>query len=123
MTDDGFFNPLYTVTPTNVYGGSECHPIVGKFDGDLLDDRVVMCPDEWRIAYSSDEYDSLLGTDGARHVSLGYDPCEFPLPGRSYSGGISYAYATQLMDLYQTMHPGDPVPILVDMVTPASCGD
>ncbi|MFA4973430.1 MAG: S8 family serine peptidase [bacterium] len=123
VTDDGYYNSLFTLAPTNIYGGPECHPVVGRFDGDNKDDRAVMCPDQWKIAYSSDEYDSLLDTDGARHVSLGYDPCEHSLPGRSYSGGISYAYAQQLMNFYQAQHPGDPVPILVDMVTIVSCED
>lgn len=120
ITDHVNFNSLYSLAPVDIYGDNDCHPVTGRFDGDLADDRVVMCPDEWRIAYTSDEYDSLVSSDGARHVPLTYEPSLRELPGRSYSGGISYQYARELMEQYAAMHPGDPVPILVDMVTIAT---
>jgi len=120
MTDSLYYDSLFSLAPTDIYGGADCHPVTGKFDGDLWDDRVVMCPDEWRIAYSSDEFASLESTDGARHVPLGYEPSDYELPGRSYAGGISYSYARQLMEQYEAMHPGEPVPIMVDMVTVAT---
>jgi hypothetical protein len=117
ITDDVNFNSLYTLSPTDIYGSNECHPVYGRFDGDFRDDRAVMCPDEWRIAYTSDEYDALVSSDGARHIPLTYEPEDFELPGRSYVGGISYTYSRQLMEQYQAMYPGDPVPIMVDMMT------
>ena len=117
ILDDFTYDSLYSLSPTDIYGESDCHPVAGRFDSDGLDDRVVMCPDEWRIAYTTDDYDSILETDGARHIPLSYDKSEGELPGRSYAGGITYEYARQLMEQYAAMHPGDPVPILVDMVT------
>jgi hypothetical protein len=120
MTDYADYSTLYTLPPSGIYGGPECHPVFGKFDSDEVEDRVVMCPDGWRIAYSSDEYASLLESDGSRHVPLTYTPGLMELPGRSYAGGITYAYARELMEQYAAMHPGQPVPILVDMVTIAT---
>ncbi|MFA5186483.1 MAG: S8 family serine peptidase [Patescibacteria group bacterium] len=121
VSDNWYYDSLHTLAPVNIYGGQECHPVVGKFDNDSYDDRAVMCPNEWRIAYSSDEYASLKSGDGARHIALGYDPCDFSLPGHSYAGGISYTNSRQLMDLYHAQHPADPTPISVDMVTIVSC--
>jgi hypothetical protein len=117
IADDLTYDSLYTLSPTNIYGSNECHPVRGRFDSDTLDDRAVMCPDEWRIAYTSDEYDALVSSDGARHIPLTYEPNDFDLPGRSYVGGITYTYASQLMEQYQAMYPGDPVPIMIDMMT------
>jgi hypothetical protein len=116
------YNALIVLPPSNVYGGNECHPITADFDGDFLMDRAVMCPEEWRIAYSSsDTFKALRDLQGVRHVPLLYDPASFALPGRTYSGGVSYKYTRQLIELFKQLHPGVPPPIPVDMVTTASC--
>jgi hypothetical protein len=100
------------------FGGPECHPIVADFDGDGFSDQTVMCPDEWRIMYSDDDYAAKLrDVNGFREIPLGYDESEFSLPGRSYAGGISYSYARQLMKMHKVLYPTKPVPIMVDMVT------
>jgi hypothetical protein len=95
---------------------------VGNFDGDGYDDRAVMCPDEWRIAYSSNTFAAQMDGNGTRHIALGYEPSTFALPGRSYAGGISYAYARQLIDEFEKQNPGVPPPIQMDMITVVSCG-
>ncbi len=115
ITTDDYLSVLEELEPAQVYGDNRCHPVEADYDGDEKLDRVVMCPDEWRIAYSGDEYTTLKLGDGARHVLLGY--AAHALPGRTYSGGISYSYAQILMSFYQTQHPGEPVPIMVDMVS------
>ncbi len=109
---------LVDLPPSSIYGGMECHPVTADFDGDNLLDRAVMCPDEWRIAYSSsDQFLNLRDAQGVRHIALTYDKNNYSLPGRTYSGGISYALTKQLIQKYQQMYPGIPPPILVDMVT------
>jgi hypothetical protein len=120
ITDKIDYGDLYTLSPTDIYGGPDCHPVVGNFDGDDLEDRAVMCPNEWRIAYSSNDYSSLRSANGARYVPLSYDTAKFDLPGRTYSGGITYSYAQELMNEYKAQHPGQPVPIMVDMITMSS---
>ena len=112
----GTYVDFEIVPPDGIYGGPECHPIVADFDGDDHSDRAVMCPDEWRMAYSSpDLFVEERGGDGARRVPLGYDITEFSLPGRSYAGGISYTYVRQLIQFFQELNPGVPPPIPVDM--------
>ncbi|HPQ80701.1 MAG TPA: FG-GAP-like repeat-containing protein, partial [bacterium] len=103
------------VYPAAGWGGTECIPAVADYNGDGLDDRAVMCPNEWRISYSQ-------GTDGCDtpdadivSIPLGYDAKSFTLPGRSYSGGVSYAWVKQFIEDYQDLHPGTPPPIPVDM--------
>ena len=118
ITTDDYLSVLEELAPAGVYGDYSCHPAVADYDGDGRLDRAVMCPNEWRIAYSSTDFDSLKGGDETRHVSLGYPA--HGLPGRSYAGGISYSYAQQLMNLYHTQHPGQPVPIMVDMIAISS---
>lgn len=112
------FDPIY-LPPENIYGNSDCHPVIGDFDGDKTLDRAVMCPDEWKIAYSDSKFFEDNPT-GVRHIPLTYDKDLYELPGRTYSGGISYEHTKQLIELYQSMHPGVPPPILVDMVTVTS---
>ncbi len=114
-TDSSLYDVLYEFSPVDVYGNEKCHPVNGDYDGDGKDDRIVMCPDEWRIAYSGTDYASLKSGDGTRHVLLGYAGHE--LPGRTYSGGISYSYAQILMNNFHDKYPTQPVPIMVDMVT------
>jgi hypothetical protein len=114
--------PSYSISdlpPVAIYGGLDCKPITADFDGDNLDDRAVMCPDEWRIAYSSDTY--AKSGDGARHVALGYNPAKFTLPGRSYSGGISYSFVQRLISYFKQAYPGEPPVIPVDMASFAMC--
>ncbi|MBN1283206.1 MAG: S8 family serine peptidase [Proteobacteria bacterium] len=115
ITNDNYWSNLALIAPANIYGNAFCHPVTTDFDGDGILDRAVMCPNEWRIAYSGTEFSSLMSSDSARHITLNSLP--HSLPGRSYAGGISYTYAQQLMNLYQAQHPGDPVPIMVDMVS------
>jgi len=117
ITNNTSYSELGDVAPTYIYDVN-CHPLNGDFDGDGAVDRAVMCKDEWRIAYSGSDYDSMKDSDGARHVPLTYSGHK--LPGRSYAGGISYSYAQQLMNLYQAQHPGEPVPIMVDMISISS---
>ena len=75
-----------------------------------------MCPNEWRIAYSSaDLFLDQRVADTSRRVPLGYDGSLFSLPGRSYSGGISYASVKQAIEEFALRHPGVPPPIMVDM--------
>jgi hypothetical protein len=114
------YDSLLSISPTDIYGGSECHPVTGRFDGDDLDDRAVMCPNEWRIAYSSNAYSSLRSANGARYISLEYDATKNDMPGRTYSGGITYSYAKDLMNEYKAQQLGQPVPIMVDMITMSS---
>ncbi len=121
VTDDWYYDTLVDVPPAHIYGGPECHPVVGKFDNDGYDDRAVMCPTEWRIAYTSTEFSSQMDGQGVRHISLSYEPQDFALPGRSYAGGISYEYALQIIAEFQLQHPGVPPPIPIDMVTVISC--
>lgn len=111
ISSDGL--TLDPVPPQGMWGKMDCRPIVADFDGDLLDDRAVMCPDEWRIGYSS--------TGTLRTISLGYDIGEWTLPGRSYSGGVNYSFAQQLIAYAQETNPNEPAPIPVDMVSVGVC--
>ncbi len=120
IADPDFWTPLTNIYPSDIFGGLSCHPIVADFDGDNLDDRVVMCPTEWKIAYSSDTF-SQLKSSGVRHVTLNYDMKSFSLPGRSYSGNVPYAMARELIQLFKDMNPTQPPPIPVDMVTISIC--
>lgn len=75
--------------PNGIFGGNDCRPFVADLDGDGLDDRAVMCPDEWRIVYSASTFASQNDEEGVRHVELGYaDPAA--LPGCPVFGGLSY---------------------------------
>jgi hypothetical protein len=114
------YSQLNSPYPSSVYGGLDCHPIAADFDGDGLDDRAVMCPGSWKIAYSSNVYSALM-IGGMREVGLGYDSTEFTLPGRSYAGGISYEKALELLDFLQGLNPNQPPPIPVDMVSLGTC--
>ncbi len=110
-----YFASFTFLPPDNVYGGGKCHPMAADFDGDGKDDRAVMCPDEWRIAYSGDTFSFLRDGRSLRTIDLEYDADVFTLPGRSYPGGLSYAYVKQVIDFSQQMSPGIPPPIPVDM--------
>ncbi|MFH1875018.1 MAG: S8 family serine peptidase [Pseudomonadota bacterium] len=101
--------------PQNIWGGLSCRPIVADFDGNDIDERAVMCPNEWRIAYQEDY--SSKSIDGARYIPLGYDTKKFSLPGRPYSGGISYAKVWELIEYFQELNPTTPPPIPIDMAT------
>ena len=110
------FEPFQATEPSAIYGDESCRPIVADFDGDETDDRAVMCPGEWRIAYSgSDTFASQRIADGSRRISLEYDTSTFTLPGRSYAGGVSYAWVKQSIENYQALDPNTPPPIPVDM--------
>ncbi len=120
-TKDASYMSLEALAPSDVYGDQSCHPVVADFDGDKKEDRAVMCPEEWRIAYSSaDQFLNQRDAQGVRHIPLTYDENNYALPGRSYSGGISYAFTKQLIQKHQQMYPSTPPPILVDMVTETS---
>ncbi len=114
-----YFASFTSLPPDNVYGGGECHPVVGDYDGDGKDDRAVMCPDEWRMAYSSDRYAELMEAEGFRRIPLTSDVDRFVLPGRSYSGGVSFGYVQELIAFARELRPGDPPEIPVDMYRPA----
>lgn len=109
--------------PEDVFGGGVCHPMVADFGGDGKSDRAVMCPNEWRIAYSSEDLGEhgpaglldLLDADGVRRVPLTYEAGTFTLPGRTYSGGVSYFHVRELIEFFQEANPGVPPPIPVDM--------
>ena len=100
--------------PDGIWGKMECRPVVADFDGDNIDDRAVMCPDEWRIAYSTDP-------SNIRHIPLGYDESKWTIPGRAYSGGIDYPFVQQLIAYAQETNPNEPPPIPVDMVSVSVC--
>ncbi len=121
ITTDGSYSSLEAPPPEDIYGGQDCHPLIADFDGDNVSDRAVMCPEEWRIAYSStDKFLNLRDNTGVRKIALTYDKNLFSLPGRTYSGSISYTLTRQLIDKFEQMYPGQPPPILVDMVTTTS---
>ena len=102
-----------------IWGIFECRPSLADFDGDGADDRAVMCPDEWRIAYTSSAFTK--DSDGVRRVPLGYNTSKFTLPGRSYSGGINYSFVQQLIAYAQETNPTQPSPIPVDMPSMSIC--
>jgi hypothetical protein len=118
-----FWQTLEEPPPAGIYGGIDCHPVVADFDGDGQTDPTVMCPDEWRIAYSGDAYPQFKNNlPFYRAVdTLTYDTGKFTLPGRSYSGGVSYETTQQILGWYQAYYPNDPPPIPVDMVTISAC--
>ncbi len=101
--------------PRDIWGGLNCRPVIADFDGNDIDDRAVMCPDEWRIAYQ-EEY-AAKSVDGARYIPLGYNTNKFTLPGRPYSGGISYEQVWDLIEYAQETNPDQPPPIPIDMAT------
>ncbi len=76
-----------------------------------------MCPNEWRIAYSSDDlFLSQRHEDTSRRVALGYDVTQITIPGRSYAGGRSYRRVREVITFFQELHPGVPPPIPVDVL-------
>lgn len=109
---------LKDAEPQGIYGGPECHPVVADFDGDGYSDYTVMCPNEWRIVYSDENVfaNDCDPGDGVRYVELGYDESKNSLPGQAYAGGVSYAYARQLIEAFKMLYPGEPPPIPVDLV-------
>jgi len=102
-----------------IWGILECKPIIADFDGDGIDDRAVMCPDEWRIEYTGSAF--YKDSDSIRRVALGYNTAKWALPGRSYSGGVNYSYVQRVIEYYQEIHPTIPPPIPVDMVSVSTC--
>lgn len=121
IADPYDFDPLTSPSPSGVYGNISCHPIAADFDGDGFDDRAVMCPDGWKIDYSSSVYDSLRSGEGVRSVGHEYTANTFTLPGRSYSGNVSYDLVQELIAIFQDFDPGSPPPIPVDMVMIQTC--
>jgi Subtilase family/FG-GAP-like repeat len=114
---------LESIDPADIYGGTDCHPVVADFDGDEVDDRAVMCPNEWRIAYSSEDlFLEQRHDDTSRRVSLGYDITQVSIPGRSYAGGRSYASVRDTIDFFSGLpgNSGIPSPIPVDVIEDAS---
>jgi len=118
-----FYQSIEEPAPVGIYGSLDCHPITADYDGDGLVDHAVMCPDEWRIAYSGTDYPQFKNNQPFyRHIdALTYDTNEFTLPGRSYSGGVSYETTQQILEWYQAHYPNDPPPIPVDMVSVSAC--
>lgn len=106
-----------TVFPVSGFGGHLCHPMVADFDGDGFDDRAVMCSDGVKIAYwNRASYSDLLNAEGLRVLPLVFDEDEIFLPGRSYSGGISFSDTQMLID-FQLMKNSDLPPVIsLDMV-------
>jgi len=102
-----------------IWGLLECRPALADFDGDGIDDRAVMCPDEWRIEYTGSGF--YKDSDGIRRVALGYNTSKWTLPGKSYSGGVNYSYVQRVIEYYQEIHPTIPPPIPVDMVSVSTC--
>ncbi|MBI5299950.1 MAG: hypothetical protein HY877_06655, partial [Deltaproteobacteria bacterium] len=103
---------LIDLPPSGIFGGLECHPFSADYDGDGKSDRAVQCPSEFRIVQTSD--------NSVRHISLPYDPSEFSMPGKIYTGGISYQTSRQLID-YQLSISNDPPVIPVDMIQGDFC--
>lgn len=103
-----------SVFPPNIWGGSGCHLANADFDGDDIDDLAVMCPDEWRIKDSSNAFTKSGAT---KDIPLGYDTEVFTLPGRSYSGGMSYQAVKDMTALLYDLDPTTPPPLLVDMTS------
>jgi len=114
---------LIAPLPENIWGDISCQPLNADFDGDGMDDRAVMCPDEWKISYSGEDYPQFKNNQPFyRSIdTITYDTGEFTLPGRSYSGGVSYETAQQILSWYQAHYPNDPPPIPVDMVSVTAC--
>jgi len=106
-------------TPQGIWGGMNHKPIIADFDGNGIDDRAVMGPNEWRIEYQTDRFDKSL--DNARYIPLTYSTNKFTLPGRPYAGGISYKMVKQLMEYAQETNPSTPPPIPVDMPSMSIC--
>jgi hypothetical protein len=112
------YDSIMQAGPGAIYGGPDCHPIVADFDGDDFSDYAVMCPNEWRIVYSDEaSFADLKNDDGVRIIPLRYDTSTLSLPGRSYSGGVSYRYVQKLIDAYTILQPDNPPPIPVDIVS------
>ncbi|MBI2345966.1 MAG: S8 family serine peptidase [Deltaproteobacteria bacterium] len=92
-------------TPEVDYGGLSCRPAPADYDGDTVDDRVVQCGTEWRIAYSGSAEQTGKGTifptnaDGFRIVEEPLGILD-PLPGYVYGGGIAYQELKAIFEYY-----------------------
>ncbi|MDP2600082.1 MAG: FG-GAP-like repeat-containing protein, partial [Deltaproteobacteria bacterium] len=95
-----------------IFGGLDCHPFVADCDGDGVHDRAVQCPTEFRIVMSA--------TNELLRVPLGYNTTEFSLPGKIYTGGISYSTVQQWIQYQLNTSPAAPI-IPVDMAQPSFC--
>ncbi|MDP2600818.1 MAG: S8 family serine peptidase [Deltaproteobacteria bacterium] len=100
------------VSINNIFGDLDCHPFVADCDGDGVHDRAVQCPTEFRIVMSA--------TNELLRVPLGYNTSEFSLPGKIYTGGISYGTVQQWVQYQLNTSPAAPV-IPVDMAQPSFC--
>lgn len=81
--------------PNEGYGDIICRPIVADFNGDLIDDRVVKCGNEWKIAIT--DHDQNI-TD-FRIVEM--DDSIISLPAYVYPGGIKYQDILSIYNHYK----------------------
>lgn len=89
-----------------IFGGPNCKPMPANLDGDGFDegifDKVVQCPNEWRIVYSGNRYSS-QAVEGVRRVPLGYSHPP-TLPGQPIFGGLSYERVMQTRDFLRELN-------------------
>lgn len=96
---DGKWEVIFGPADTDAldFGGTNCRPVSGDYDGDGVQDRAVLCPTEWRIAYSDHIFAD--GADGLRHVAMSAKPMN-PLPGNISPGGTAYTDMKAIHEYY-----------------------
>jgi hypothetical protein len=124
-TDNSNWEDLIYVDPYVNFGGLDCRPIPGDYDGDGYDDRAVMCADgEWRIAFSGSKYPKnnqekdggtvTIPVDGKAEtvtVNKVYRKIIHPvvpqdaLPGFVYPGGVSYKETKAIFETVSYLCP------------------
>ena len=108
-------NQVHEGFPGGVFGGAECQPIIGDYDGDLKLDRAVLCPNQYRVVYTDqDVFKTVRDDETVRSIEFVNDDISVGIPGRSMAGGVSYEYTKELIAIHQRLYPNTPPPIIVD---------